>query len=175
MTPGFRGKTPTWDWLKSYTLHWQRENHYRNLSFFTMAISQGDVHIWSLPRPSLGEHPFTRFQHLLEHLELEFTRCCQICWCFFPRFHRVSLDFNQPTYQWPPIRDSLQVGMAAQKGTVERLRQSGVGALSNAFGMAAFLRWEKWGKELGQAHESDSDSMEVSCRWVMSLASLIGE
>lgn len=29
--------------------------------------------------------------------------------------------------------------MAAQKGTVERLRQSGVGALSNAFGMAAFL------------------------------------
>ena len=32
-----------------------------------------------------------------------------------------------------------QVGMAAQKGTVERLRQSGVGALSNAFGMAAFL------------------------------------
>lgn len=27
--------------------------------------------------------------------------------------------------------------MAAQKGTVERLRQSGVGALSNAFGMAA--------------------------------------
>lgn len=27
--------------------------------------------------------------------------------------------------------------MAAQKGTVERLRQSGVGALSNALGMAA--------------------------------------
>ena len=32
-----------------------------------------------------------------------------------------------------------QVGMAAQKGTVERLRASGVGALSNAFGMAASL------------------------------------
>lgn len=29
--------------------------------------------------------------------------------------------------------------MAAQKGTVERLRASGVGALSNAFGMAASL------------------------------------
>ena len=27
--------------------------------------------------------------------------------------------------------------MAAQKGTVERLQQSGVGALSNALGMAA--------------------------------------
>ena len=47
--------------------------------------------------------------------------------------------------------------MAAQKGTVERLRQSGVGALSNAFGMAAFLRWDKWGEvpEAGQAHGRD--------------------
>ena len=44
--------------------------------------------------------------------------------------------------------------MAAQKGTVERLQQSGVGALSNAFGMAAFPRRKKWGKvlEVGQAH-----------------------
>ena len=56
-----------------------------------MAISQGNVHIRSLPRPFLGEHPFTSFQHLLEHLELEFTRCCQIWWCFFPG---ISHDFT---------------------------------------------------------------------------------
>ena len=36
--------------------------------------------------------------------------------------------------QWGPWKE---VGMAAQKGTVERLRASGVGSLTNAFGMAA--------------------------------------
>eukprot|EP00438_Fugacium_kawagutii_P013945 Skav203411 [mRNA] locus=scaffold1743:237332:243479:- [translate_table: standard] len=44
---------------------------------------------------------------------------------------------NVISVQWGPWKE---VGMAAQKGTVERLRQSGVGALSNAFGMAAYLK-----------------------------------
>eukprot|EP00439_Symbiodinium_sp_Y106_P081712 s190_g20.t2 len=43
--------------------------------------------------------------------------------------------------QWGPWKE---VGMAAQKGTVERLRASGIGSLSNAFGMAALAGCLQW-------------------------------
>lgn len=50
--------------------------------------------------------------------------------------------------------------MAAQKGTVERLRQSGVGALSNAFGMAAFLRWDEGrGREVAEVGQADGSHL----------------
>ncbi|CAJ1440834.1 unnamed protein product, partial [Effrenium voratum] len=50
------------------------------------------------------------------------------------RYWKKVKEENVVSVQWGPWRE---VGMAAQKGTVERLRQSGVGSLSNAFGMAA--------------------------------------
>ncbi|CAK9056190.1 Phenolphthiocerol/phthiocerol polyketide synthase subunit C ((Phenol)carboxyphthiodiolenone synthase subunit C) (Beta-ketoacyl-acyl-carrier-protein synthase I) (Phthiocerol synthesis polyketide synthase type I PpsC) [Durusdinium trenchii] len=50
------------------------------------------------------------------------------------RYWKQVMQENVISVQWGPWRE---VGMAAQKGTVERLRASGVGALSNAFGMAA--------------------------------------
>ena len=50
------------------------------------------------------------------------------------RYWKTSLREPIVSVQWGPWKD---VGMASQKGTVERLRFSGVGSLTNAFGMAA--------------------------------------
>ena len=50
------------------------------------------------------------------------------------RYWKKSLEEPVVSVQWGPWKE---VGMAAQKGTVERLRASGVGSLTNAFGMAA--------------------------------------
>ena len=59
----------------------------------------------------------------------------------------------------PSSEAPIQVGMAAQKGTVERLRQSGVGAWSNAFAMAAFL-------ESKQNLLCDHPSLFIKCHYI---------